>query len=231
LENLQKEDKNMKKRLFGLAIVALFVLLVTGTATAISISFLEPPGGYVVAPGKLLNPQLIVDGLGDFGPDSLSVFQIDVTYDPANLMYIDAMFGPFLGVPDTNLALFLTTSPETDAAVNDSVTGTVNLFELSFLEADGSTCFFCIPPYLDDIQPSGFFLAELTFRGLSPGTSTLGLQSNALGDGFGDPLSATVKDASVLVTPEPVSLTLVGSGVIGLFILSRRRSAGGRQSS
>lgn len=82
---------------------------------------------------------------------------------------------------------------------------------------------FCIPPFLEDVQPASFTLATLTFDTLGTGTSPLTLSIRRLGDAFADPLTATPGSGEVVVTPEPSSMLLFVMGLAGL--------AGVRQTS
>lgn len=126
------------------------------------------------------------------------------------------VFGSFLGAPDTDFSPLASTSFDTNITVDTSTAGVVRLYELSLLEANSTTCVFCLPPFLEDLQPSSFTLATLTFDTLAIGTSPLTLSINVLGDAAGESLTATLDSGEVVVTPEPGSLLLFVSGLAGL---------------
>jgi hypothetical protein len=92
--------------------------------------------------------------------------------------------------------------------------GLVNVFELSFDSVDD----------LNNLQAADFILARLLFDTASAGISALTLNINALGDAFGDALTANVQDGSVTVTsttivPEPSSILLL---LLGSLFLVRK---------
>lgn len=106
-----------------------------------------------------------------------------------------------------------------DWSAGDNGEGIINLSELSWL-MDFST------------QSDSFVLASLFFTGSAAGESDLSFANIILGDEYGESLSAPQLFAAVLeVTavetnpvPEPTTMILMGTGLIGLTGLRRKRS-------
>ena len=201
----------MKRGEYWILVLGVVVTLAfTNSARAVLIEFV--PDSQSATLGSTADFELVISGLGDFSPDSLSTFDIDVSFDPAILSLSSVIFGdPILG---DRLDLFGLGSI-TD--VIDFGGGTVNLFELSFDFPDG----------LDTLQAGSFTLATLTFDTLALGTSDLLLFVNALGDSFGLPIFADVAAGSIEVVPNPVpepdALALFIVGLLGLGIVTWRR--------
>lgn len=176
---------------------------------AISISF--SPTFRTTTVGSSVAVALAISGLTAGAAPSLSTFDLDVSFDQTILGFSGATFGdPLLG---DQLDLFGLGS----LAIATPGFGTVNLFELSF----------DLPSDLDNLQAGSFTLATLTFSALSVGTSNLGILINALGDSFGNPLSATVQSGSITsrapsTVPEPSSLMLLIIGLLGVMQLPVR---------
>lgn len=181
------------------------VFLVAGPAAADPITLSFVPASQTVAPGGAISVALRITGLGAFSAPSLGTYDVDVLYDPTILAFTGVSFG------DPNLGNQLDLFGLGNIAVASPFTGGVNLFELSF----------DLPSDLDTLQPGSFTLAVLNFNALQSGTSPLSLNLNALGDSYGNSLSATTQTGSVTVVPEPGTVVLLGSG-IALLILRKR---------
>jgi hypothetical protein len=202
-----------------ITLYALILAVLANHAVAVTLSL--QPASQTAMPGDTVTLDLVIDGLGDFASDSLGAFDIDIAYDTSVLTFSGYTLGPYLG--DVSL------SEAVDFSLGDSG-GTVNITELSLLENDDVSCFFCIPPYLDEIQPGSFTLASLDFTVdvLDPGASTIVAIDtvNALGDGFGAALTVeSTTDAVINAVPVPAAVWLFGSGLIGLIGLARRKQS------
>jgi len=199
----------MKKILvLALAIVSLFFY--TSNSNAITIGF-DPVTQDVTLGDQALIDLFILLDLGDGIASSLGVFDLDISYNSDILAFDSLTFGdPVLGDQLDLWGLGSLTS------TNSSITGTVNLFELS---RDHSFD-------LEDFQADSFTLATLTFDTLAVGTSFLDIFTNSLSDAWGDPLIATTESGSINVTsapvPEPGTLVLLVSGLLGLGVLKRK---------
>lgn len=188
------------------------LLIAQGPASAITIGVL--PQIQEVTAGNSVNVDIAISDLGNMLAPSVSTYDIDVFFDPDVLSFDSVAFSDQLDV----LGLGDITS------VDASVYGTVNLFELSLDSISD----------LDALQLPAFTLATLTFDSNTAGTSPISLGLNALGDGNGDPLMATLQDSSVNVipapaaVPEPATWLLCGLGLLGMIIhrpQQRRKSA------
>ncbi len=207
----------MKKLLA--AILGLVALNLGSQAGAVpSLSLL--PANQIASSGDNISLDLVIDGLGDFAPDSLGDFDVDIGYDTSALTFLSYSMGSLLG--DLSLVEALDYS-------GGDLGGTVNIAELSLLDADPTSGPSFFGPYLDDIQPGSFTLATLDFHvdALAAGTSTIvSIDSvNALGDGYGNPLSYTTNNALIVApgaaVPEPAMLPLMCLGLVGLLVIRR----------
>lgn len=166
------------------------------------------PGNTFAGNGESVAIDLVVSDLGNFGPDSLGVFDLDIGYDPLALSFVDYSLGGFLG--DLGLAEAL------DLSAGD-IGGAVDLFEVSLLSSGA----------LDALQPSDFVLATLNFSVLDLAvgefTELSILPGAVLGDGPGQALditetrSATVEGGAAVPLPATTMLLLLalcGMGTI-----------------
>lgn len=137
----------MNKFLSTLSGLLLLGLVNQAGAVTLSLS----PASQTAANSDTVFLDLVVSGLGNFAPASLGDFDVDIGYDTAVLSFQSYSLGVLLG--DVGLGEAL------DASLGDTF-GSVNIAELSLLEPDLATCFFCVAPYLDDLQPDSFTLAH-----------------------------------------------------------------------
>ena len=163
---------------------------------------LTSPGQPVIT-GSSFNVGASISGLGNFMPNSLSSFDLNINYDASLISFNSVAFGDQLDL------LELGSITSFDAASQ----GVINLFELS-LDS---------PADLDTLQPGAFPLATLSFNAVGIGTSPLGITVNALGDAIGAPLTASLQNTSVsVIVPEsstmPYALVCIGLiAIVGIY--------------
>jgi len=170
------------------------LLSASTAAQAITLSF--EVSSSEVSVGSSVDVNVVISDLTDSAAPSLGTFDLDVLFDPALFGLAGVAFGdPVLG---DQLDLFDMGSL---SGYDDSIPGTVNVFEISF----------DLPGDLDDLQAGSFTLFTLTFDALAEGTSSRGAANLTLGDALGDPLSVDVYPGSITATalPEPAAASLV----------------------
>ncbi len=203
-------------------LLAFFGLFATH-ASAVTLNLL--PASSIATPGDTVTLDLVISGLTAGGPDSLGDFDIDIRFDTGALSLVGYSLGAFLG--DLGLG------EATDFSLGD-LGGLVNVAEVSLLEPSSNGCVFCVPPYLDDIQPASFTLATFNFMVdvLPVGSSTVvSIETvNALGDGFGRPLPLEITENAVIRNPssdvpEPSTISLIILGLLGTCVVRYRARA------
>lgn len=194
------------KKIFYICVTLLTLLLFFVTPScAILIGF--DPVSQSVPVGDPTDVALVISGLGDGSAPSLGIFDVDISFDSTILDFNSVAFGdPLLG-------------DQLDLLGFGSITfftpglGSVNLFELSL--DDLFT--------LDSMQAGSFTLATLTFNTLAVGTSSLDISINSLGDASGFSLDADLQSGSISPVPEPASILLLTSGIIGMGLFGRKK--------
>lgn len=187
-------------------VVSAFLLMQAIPAQAAVLSVV--PSASTIAPGGAVAVDIVISDLGDGVAPSLGTFDLNLDFDPATLGFVSATFGNQLDILGLGSL----------QGVDDSVAGTVNVFELSFDSASD----------LNDLQAASFTLVTLTFTALAGGLSDLLITILSLGDADGAALDAGIVNASVTVNdsaviPLPGALPLLLSGLAALGFFSRRR--------
>jgi hypothetical protein len=193
-----------------LAVVLLAFMAQANLAHATLLSL--QPDTTVAGNGETVSLDLIVSGLGNFGPDSLGAFDVSVAYDTAVLSFAGYTLNNLLGDLDLFLAI--------DASGGASG-GAVNVAEVSLLSAVS----------LNALQPGEFLLASLSFDvlDLAGGASTqLSIQRGALlADATGSALqfssAAPATVAGRVSVPLPGTLLLVLGGLVSWSVTRRLR--------
>jgi hypothetical protein len=194
----------MNKLLIGVIGFCLFSMAALVGAVTLS---LEPSASTAKA-GDSISLDLMISGLGDYTGDSLGDFDLEVMFDSTVLSFDGYSLAGYLGDSSWFEAI--------DYSFGEYAPGRIGLTEVSLLS----------PAELDALQPDSFALATLDFTVglLAEGESTLLSIDTvwALGDVHGDPLALdATSDASIRGVPEPISLALLGMGLVGLGFFNR----------
>jgi hypothetical protein len=150
--------------------------------------------GQILAVDVLIGPP----GLGNFAAPSVRSFDLDVSYDPSHLAFVDVVFDVYLGTPDVQ-------------ALTDfgAAGGVVDLAEVSLLSPASA---------LHALQPDSFHLATLRFTTLSEATSALAFTQTLVSDtgGTAFAIDAATGTSVTSIVPEPGTAWLLALGLAGL---------------
>lgn len=191
---------------------AVFVFFAASVCWGATLSVV--PDLQTVSVGESVEIAVQVDDLGNGGPPSLGVLDLDVLFNSNVLSFVGVTWGMGLDVLGLGSLQFVTSGP-----------GLVNLLEISLDSVDD----------LNALQPSTFLIASLDFMAVGVGNSQISLRINALGDADGASIESTAADGAVEViegsgseVPEPGTAILVLLGVI--VVTCFRRQLGTRLS-
>ncbi len=177
--------------------------------------------------GQSIDVDILIYGLGDNAAPSLAAFSMNIIFNP-NILSIDSInsvvFGPYLGNPDdvsqALTSVFLPGFMNTPSDIVDIAESSLLEFEMR------PSNFSSLPPYLI-YQPKDFLLATLTFETIAPGNSPLSLSEIYLSDENGIQLTLAPEPDSASITvnpvPEPDTLLLFGTGLVGLAGFGRKK--------
>jgi hypothetical protein len=159
------------KRLSAIVLLACIAQAPVAHAVLLSVQ----PDTTFAANDDLVSLDIVVSGLGNFGPDSLGAFDVFMGYDATVLSFSGYSLNNLLG----DLG-----GQAIDSSAGD-LGGSVNIAEVSLLAA----------AMLDALQPDEFIMASLNFDVLDlaiGATTELSILPGAvLSSAFGQPLSVT----------------------------------------
>lgn len=206
---------------FGLKTGLLALFLFTGSAHGGVITLDAVISSPSVSVGDSFDVDIVISGLDNGAAPSVGAFDIFLDYDDSVLVATSATFSSFL-----DGGVFF-------GSLQDTVfsTGQVNVAEISFLEGSLTQCFFCVAPFLDDIQPDTFTLFTLSFNAIGAGNSGLdfGFVDIKDSDLGATELPVTANNGGVDVlpndVPEPNAILLIAIGLVSAGFLKRNRQS------
>lgn len=179
---------SLKRGMAAMALLGVVLLSASPAAAVLAVSDIE----------------ITISNLGAF---NLAAFDLDLSYDDAQLTFVDYTLTGELGALDGFDA--------DDWSFGDDGFGTVNLNVVSYL------------PWGDpffDTQADDFTLATVSFEVTGDPSALDGvlLSYVDLSDDFGDPIPFAVNGTDINAVPVPGALWLLGSGLVGVVGLRRR---------
>jgi len=198
--------------------VFVFTFMFASMANANLILSLDP-ATQVSNPGDVVSVTVMIDGLGDFTPLSLSAFYFDIVYDTSALTFVSYNLFDNLG----DIIFFDAEDWSGGEYDSNGVynPGFVNIYEFSWL-----TDF--------NFQPGSFALAELFFTidALAINQTTfLSFRDVELVDGTfaANPIFVEEKNASIAV-PTPATSALMVLALLTLFVRQKYYSSNTKRS-
>jgi len=185
----------MKKRRIVSALVLFLSIVFVSSVEAIPIVSID---NYEVVIGDIFSVDVWISNVDPALP--VAGFEFDIDYDPTILTPLSIVDGGYLPSP-LGIPPFVVESDLNPPDINFAMT------TIGWGGGSGSG-----------------ILATITFQGTNIGASPLDLNDVILAAPGGTPITpVTLNDGSVNVTPEPATFLLIGSGIIGIFGLKRKK--------
>lgn len=203
------------KKLMLLVTLVCSLILFHGNALALRVSMerIDLPGDPPYLPGDNISFNVNISELGDHVAPSLGGFDMDILFNPDVLNYVadSVAFGAHLG--NDPFAQW-TDGPNSGPTYGGIAYDAIRIQEVSFETID----------WLHNKQPDSFTLASLTFHAKNSGYSYIIPDNIELSNAYGITLSCdSIGIGSVNVIPEPGTVFLMSSGLLGLAALKKRR--------